>query len=190
MIRSFRWFTLLRHTLFIVMLAMGTLFLESCDKDDPEPVNEEEVITTVEVTLVPDGNGMPVTLKFFDADGEQGSIAPLITVSSSLKAGTTYSAGIELSNETVNPPLDITSEVADEADDHLFCFNVSGDIAISYEDEDQNGLPIGLLTTWQVGAAGDGQVTLSLRHQAGIKTGECPGGGDTDVEITFDVPIN
>ena len=184
------WYPLFRHTTCVAILLMTILFLESCDKDDPKPVHEPEVITTVEVTLVPDGNGIPVTLKFFDADGEQGSIAPLITVSSSLKAGTTYSAVIELQNETVNPPLDITNEVAEEADDHLFCFDVSGDIAVSYEDEDQNGLPIGLLTTWQVGAAGDGQVTLSLRHQAGTKTGECPGGGETDVEITFDVQIN
>ena len=179
----------LRHTLCAAVLLVP-VFLQSCDKDDPEPVNEEEVITTVEVTLVPAGSGSPVALKFFDADGEQGSIAPLITVSSSLRASTTYSAVIELRNETVNPPLNITNEVAEEADDHLFCFDVSGDIVISYEDADRNGLPIGLFSTWQVGAAGNAQVIVSLRHQAGTKTGECPGGGESDVEITFNLAVN
>lgn len=166
------------------------LFFSSCDNDDPKPVNEEEVITTVEVTLIPDAGGIPVTLKFFDADGEQGNIAPLITVSGPLKTGSTYSGVIELWNETVNPPANITEEVADEADDHLFCFDVSGDVSVGYEDEDGNGLPIGIITSWTAGEAGPAQVTLSLRHQAGTKTGDCPGGGESDVEVAFDIDVN
>lgn len=166
------------------------MMFQSCDNDDPEPVNEEELITTVEVTLLPEGGGIPVTLKFFDADGEQGNVAPLITVSSSLTASTTYAAVIELTNETVNPVADITQEVAEEAEDHLFCFNTSQNLTVEYEDQDANGLPLGLLTSWTTGSAGAASVTLSLRHQPETKTGECPGGGETDVEITFDLMVN
>ena len=174
---------------FIVLLVALFAFA-GCDNDDPKPVNEEEVITTVEVTLVPEDSGIPVTLKFFDADGEQGSIAPLITVSGALKAGTAYSAVIALWNETENPPVNITDEVAEEAEAHLFCFDVSGDLTVRYEDQDANGDPIGLLTTWEAGAAGSAQVTVAMRHQAGTKTGECPGGGETDVQIVFDIEVN
>lgn len=174
---------------FLLLLFVSLLF-SGCDNDDPKPVNEEEVITTVQITLVPEGSGIPVTLKFFDADGEQGSIAPLITVSGALKAGTAYSGVIELWNETENPPGNITEEVAEEAEAHLFCFGVSGDLAIAYEDEDANGDPIGLLTRWEAGAAGTAQVTVSLRHQDGTKTGECPGGGETDVQVVFDLNVN
>ncbi|HEU5146415.1 MAG TPA: hypothetical protein VFT90_06865 [Chryseosolibacter sp.] len=172
------------------ILLFAVLPFSGCDNEDPKPVHEPEVITTVEVTLLPDAGGIPVTLKFFDADGEQGNIAPLITVSGPLKAGSSYSGVIELWNETVNPPANITEEVAEEANDHLFCFNVSGDITIGYEDEDANGFPIGVITSWSVGEAGPAEVTVSLRHQAGTKTGDCPGNGETDVEVTFDIDVN
>lgn len=176
---------------FSLVVSISTLLtLSGCDNEDPKPVNEEEVITTVELTLLPDAGGDAVTLKFVDADGEQGGTEPLITVSGSLTAGATYSGVIELWNETVSPPANITEEVAEEADAHLFCFDVSGDISIGYEDEDANGLPIGIITRWTVGQAGPAGITVSLRHQAGTKTGECPGGGETDVEINFVVEVN
>lgn len=180
-----------RLKLFTALLLGGTVFtLAGCDKDDPTPANEEEVITTLQVTLAPAGGGTPVTLKFFDADGEQGSTAPEITVSGQLKASTQYAAVIELTNETVNPNENISEEVAQEADDHLFCFDPGSDIiSVQYEDEDSNGLPLGLITTWQTGAAGATTITISLRHQAGTKTGVCPGSGETDVEVTFDVVV-
>lgn len=177
-----------RFVLFVFLFAVLTF--AGCDNEDPKPVNEEEVITTLEVTLVPDVGGIPVTLKFYDADGEQGNIAPLVTVSGPLKAGSTYSGVIELWNETANPPVNITEEVAEEAGDHLFCFDVSGDITIGYADEDGKGLPIGVITSWTVGQAGPAQVTVSLRHQVGTKTGDCPGSGETDVEVAFDVEVN
>lgn len=181
---------LLRKVLSLSFLLSAGVAFQACDKDDPEPVHEPEVITTVEVTLVPTGGGIPITLKFFDADGEQGSIAPLTTVSGNLEASTTYSAVIELSNETVNPVADVTAEVAEEGEDHLFCFDTSENITVEYADEDASGLPLGILTIWTTGTAGEAAVTLSLRHQPGTKTGECPGSGESDAEVTFDLTIN
>lgn len=169
----------------------GIIFTFSCcDKDDPTAPNEEEVITTLEATLAPSDGGTPVTLKFSDQDGEQGSIVPVITVSGPLRASTQYAAVIALTNETVSPDEDISAEVAEEADDHLFCFDPGSDIiSVQYEDEDSKGLPLGLITTWQTGAPGETTITISLRHQAGTKTGACPGSGETDVEVTFDLVV-
>ena len=175
-------------SVFLVSFALITF--SGCDKDDPKPVNEEEVITTLQITLVPEGSGSPVTLKFFDADGEQGSTAPVITVSGPLTASTVYSGIIELKNETANPVGNVAEEVAEEGDDHLFCFEPASDlIAVEYEDKDSNGLPLGLITRWQAGAAGTTTVTVSLRHQAGTKTGACPGSGETDVQVTFNLEV-
>ena len=165
------------------------LFIHACEQKDPEPVNEEEVITTVRAILTPEGGGTPITLTFYDEDGEHGSIAPVYTVSGDLLSSTSYVCSIELLNETVDPPLDISGEVREEGGDHLLCFVVEGDLAIEYADTDSNGLPLGLSTKWLTGGEGLVDVTIVLRHQAGTKTGDCPGTGDTDVEVSFSVKV-
>lgn len=177
------------RSLSAILLLMLLILFQSCNKKDPKPVNEEEVITTLKIVLVPDGGGIPVMMEFFDADGEHGSLPPLVTVNRSLKATTTYAASIQLKNEMANPPGDISAEVEAEANDHLFCFDVTGNISIDYEDNDTNGLPLGLATSWVAGDVGPAEVTVTLRHQPGTKTGQCPGTGDTDLEVSFDLMV-
>mgnify|MGYP000558587670 CR=1 FL=1 len=94
--------------------SMALLFVTaSCDKDDAlEPVNEEEVITTLTVTLTP-ASGTAIVLKSFDDDGD-GPNSPVLTVSGSLAANTDYSGAIELLNELESPAEDITEEVNEE----------------------------------------------------------------------------
>lgn len=174
--------------LFVVIL-FSLFAFSACDRDDPEPVNEEEVITTIEVTLTPDGSGAQVILRFLDEDGEQGSIAPKITISGPLQPSTRYTGTIRFLNETSSPTQDISVEVREEGTDHLICFDASQNIVITYEDTDDNGLPLGLATSWLTGDAGAAEVSISLRHQAGTKTGDCPGAGETDVEVTFNLNI-
>lgn len=170
-------------------LMAASLCFDSCKMEDPKPVNEEEIITTLQVTLTPEGGGTPVILKFFDSDGEHGSGIPQVTASGPLTANTTYAGRISLLNETETPAGDISAEVADEANAHLFCFDITGNVTISYGDTDQMGLPLGLLTSWVTGSAGQAQVVVTLRHQPGTKNGECPGSGDTDAEVTFSLAI-
>ena len=91
----------------------------SCDKDDdntPEPVNEEEVITTLTVKLTPT-TGTAIELKSFDADGD-GPNVPVLSVSGALAANTSYAGVIELLNELETPAEDITDEVNEESDEH------------------------------------------------------------------------
>jgi hypothetical protein len=169
-------------------LVATMLLITACD-DDPKPVNEEEVITTLTLTLTPDGGGNNVTLRFYDEDGD-GSIQPQTTVSGPLAANTTYAGVITLLNETETPAGDITEEVRDEADDHLFCFTASNaNLTVNATDKDSNNLPVGIETSWVTGAAGAGTVKVVLRHQPGVKTGNCPGAGDSDIEVDFDVTI-
>jgi hypothetical protein len=168
---------------------IATMLLMSGCKDDPKPVNEEEVITTLNLTLTPAGGGSTVTLRFYDEDGD-GSIQPQKTVSGPLAPNKTYTGAITLLNETETPAGDITAEIREEANDHLFCFTITNtNLTISATDHDSNNLPVGLETSWVTGAAGTGVVKVVLRHQPGQKTGNCPGAGDTDIEVDFDVTI-
>lgn len=170
-------------TLFVVSLSL----MASCS-DDPEATNEEEVITTVVVTLTP-AEGDPVLLTWDDADLDAVVDESEINVSANLEISKTYTAVIQLLNKSVSPEVDITEEVADEAEDHIFCFTVSGvNIAITNRNTDSNGLPLGITSTWTTTTLSSGTVTVVLRHQPGVKTGDCPGAGDTDASITF--PVN
>jgi hypothetical protein len=174
----------------ILLCSVAALHLSGC-KDDPQPVNEEELITTVRIELEPVGGGSILTLAFSDVDGD-GPDAPTITPSVAyLEAGVQYSATITVLNESIIPVEGITEEIDEESDDHLFCFTTDvADLAIDYNDQDSNGYPIGLSTTWTAGAAGDeGTVDVVLRHQPGTKTGDCPGSGDSDLAVTFTVQV-
>lgn len=179
----------------LVIAFIVTITLNSCSKDDnPTPVNEEEVITTLEVKLV-NGNST-ITLLSKDADGD-GPNAPVVTVSGSLIASTEYTGTIKLLNETENPAEDITLEVKEEADEHQFFYAATNDIAtFTYDDKDGDNNPIGLkfkMTTTDV--AKTGKVTFTLRHEpnksaTGVSGGDITNaGGETDIEVSFDVEI-
>lgn len=174
----------------LVMPALSfTVFLNACS-EDPDPVNQEELITTVIVQLTPSAPGTPtVTLRYFDEDGI-GAIDPVVTVSGPLNSDVEYTGEVQFLNESENPAEDITEEIVEEANDHLVCYSVAGaDLEIESVDSDDNARPIGLTTLWSSTSASAGTVTLTLRHQPGTKTGVCPGPGDTDVEVAFPITI-
>lgn len=176
-------------------LLSGATFI-SCSNDDPEPVNESEIITTLTVTLTPMGGGEAVTLQFQDADGE-GPGAPQITVSGDLAAGTTYTGAVTLLNETATPIEDITEEVAAEKDEHQFFFQPSAGLQLtpSYQDQDSNGYPVGLSFQLLTGAASSGTLTVTLVHEPdkaapGVEAGDrANAGGETDIEVSFEVVV-
>lgn len=183
--------------LLFVAGMFSLLFLTSCEKDEPEdPIipNEEEVITTLNFILTPDGGGAPVVLSFQDLDGDGGN-APTIT-EGTLDASTIYSGSLELLNELESPPEDITEEVGEEALEHQFFFqtSVSG-ISIAYDDMDEDGNPIGISTILTTNETGLGTVTVILRHEpnkdaSGVSTGDITNaGGETDIEVTFNVEV-
>ncbi len=70
----------------IALFFTVTLFLNSCSNNDNggNPINEEELITTIRITLVTN-QGPNVVLEYRDLDGD-GPNAPIITSSSDLLA--------------------------------------------------------------------------------------------------------
>lgn len=183
----------------ISILCLSIIILASCSNDDdnPTPVNEEEVITTVNLTFVPQGGGTNVTLSYQDLDGD-GPNAPTITVSGPFANNTTYTGTIQLLNETETPADNITEEVQAEDEDHQLFYSFANTSfgTISYNDQDSNGNPVGLsftLATDTTPATLDSGLTVTLRHEpnkdgANVSNGDITNaGGETDVQVTFQV---
>lgn len=174
-------------------LILSLLAFTACQPDDPEPPNEEEVITTLTYTLTP-ASGSAITLTFRDADGDGG--APAVITGGTLQANTVYTGAIVLTNETETPAEDITAEVEEEDDEHQFFFSstIAG-LTVAYGDQDDDGNPVGLITTLTTGDPGTGKLTVTLRHEpakdaAGVADGDITNaGGETDIEVEFDVEV-
>ncbi len=178
-------------TTFLVVLLLA---LSSCQPEDPIVPNEEEVITSLIYTLTPAGGGTPVVFSISDPDGDGGN-APTIT-NGVLQANKTYNGVITLFNETENPAEAIHPEVLAEGAEHQFFFeNTLDSITVAYADQDANGQGIGLQTTFTTGAAEQGTLQVILRHEpnktaAGVAIDNAtPAGGETDIEVTFNVDI-
>jgi hypothetical protein len=181
------------------------------DDDGGPDENEPEVITTVGLTFTPMGGGTPMTFEFDDPDGDGGD--PPVIDPIELAAGT-FTVAVSFENRLEDPPEDITEEVADESDEHQVFFTGSGvdgpasdsagaPLTHDYDDEDANGLPVGLENT-MTAAAGTGDLTVTLRHlppindvavkvsglAAQVRDGGFSSiGGSTDAQVTFAVTI-
>lgn len=182
-------------TLAITLL--GITLLVSCNKDDNpiQPVNEEEVITTVTTTLI--GGGQTITLRSRDLDGD-GPNAPVVSVSGNLAANTTYTGTVTFLNEIANPINDITVEVLAEGVDHQLFFQPTpaGLGTFTYTDLDANGKPIGLQFTLLTGTTISGNLLVTLRHEpnksaAGVSLGNIANAsGATDAEVSYPIVVN
>lgn len=180
----------IKYLSFAVMI----LIASACSSDDPDPVNEEELITTVRVTFASAANP-DVTATFTDLDGPGGTDP--VTVNPTLVANTTYTVSVEFLNEQENPAEDITAEVAEEDDEHqvFFVIGTGLNATYAYTDQDGNGNPLGLSGTFATGAAGAGNLTLTLIHEpvkdaANVSSGDPTNAqGETDVEVTFNVTV-
>ena len=124
-------------------------------------------------------------------DGE-GSNPPTV-VNGVLAANTTYTGVLSLLNETVTPPENIGEEIETEAEDHQFFFalNETVNATIDYADEDGNGNPLGMATSFVTGDVSTGALVITLKH---LPTKPNNGtledaGGVTDVQVNFDITI-
>jgi hypothetical protein len=176
----------------VSVLALLLISFSACNNDDA-PVNEEEVITTISVTLT--GGGQTITLVSKDLDGD-GPNDPEVTVSGNLVAGTTYLGTTSFLNELANPAEDITEEVEEEGKDHQIFYQLASNIGtVTYDDVDADGNPIGIEFTLVAGTASTGDLTVTLRHlpnksASGVANGDITNaGGSTDAEETFSITV-
>ena len=170
---------------------MTTVLFTSCKKDDPEPINEEELITTLIVNLTDVATGDTESFIFRDTDGEGGN-PPSVFDEINMGAGKEYGCTLLVLNESETPAEDITEEILEEDVDHQFYFAPTGNSAtVNITDLDANGLPLGLESTWDAGAPGTGTMKITLKHKPGEKgPGDPVSVGGTDIEIEFVTNVN
>lgn len=192
-----------------LLLTFGALFISCSDDDDntPDPINEEETITTMTVTLTPQGGGDVVTLVSRDLDGD-GPNAPDIDISGSLSANTTYGGGVVLLNETESPAENVNEEVEGEADEHQFFFVIGSGLnaTVAYADDESDYVdadsetgenftttnPVGIEFTLTTTDASTGAFTVTLRHEPKKPNDGtlADAGGETDITQTFNLTVN
>ena len=169
------------------LLSLCGLMILGCKKtplpNDP-PINENELITTV-VLQFKDSLNQTQSFKFSDLDGPGGNVPIIDTIR--LKPQTVYQLTIDFLDESKSPVDSITNEIKDENDNHLIAFSSAlSQLKIDVTDQDNNGLPLGLKSLWQVLGTGKGIVRIELKHQVGIKNGD-PTLGETDVQVDFPI---
>ncbi|MCO4774134.1 MAG: type 1 periplasmic binding fold superfamily protein [Deltaproteobacteria bacterium] len=189
---------------------MTTLLAGCEDPTDPGDQNEQELITTVELTLTPDGGGDDVVARWADPEGDGSPVIDDVL----LDAGG-YTLAVRFLDELSSPVEDISEEVAAEADEHQVFFTGPGVegpastaeaatvLTHAYTDTDDNGLPLGLENSVDA-VAGTTELTVTLRHlpmqgDVAQKTEGIAGtvaeagigaiAGDTDAEVTFSVDV-
>lgn len=179
-------------TSWMLWLGIVSLFaFTSCNDDDPEPENEPEVITRMEIRFTNQANASNVVIaEFNDPDGPGGQ-APTFQ-HPTFQAGATYVGEIRLWNDLENEEK--TQEIQEEDDEHQFFFVYTNNVFSSreYLDQDPNGLPVGLRTRFTASAtAGSGTLRVALRHMPTKNTeGDITNaGGDTDIDVTFNVTV-
>ena len=192
----------MKHVLILAFV------LAACGEDEGH--NENELITTVQLTFTPQA-GAAVIAEYNDLDGDGGD--PPTADPINLASATSYALTVRFLNRLVMPEEDITVEVEDESTDHQVFLTgsavagpatmlPSAPLAHAYADMDANGLPIGLANTIMT-TSGSGQLIVTLRH---MPANQPPGktacaavtvagegfsalGGTTDATATFAVTI-
>ena len=183
-------------------LLIGALAFTACDSAEPDDIGpgEEELITEVTLTLTnTDDASDTVTIVASDEDGDGAGIV-FTPARASLRAGATYDGAITL-RDGINDE-DITEEIEEEAEEHLFRYafqpSSAGFIELAdnesdYTDEDDNGgdLRVGLAFSATVdgAAAGDGELNAILYHfdDGAVKETSLDTSDEIDIDIEFPV---
>lgn len=196
-----------RLPLRLIPILFLSLAILSCEVDDPEKEEVPELITTVTLRFVPDAGGEPVIAIATDPDGE--GVADIeIEEAINLSSETTYTLSIVLTNglaDVTQPEYDVTEEVSEEADEHMFFFEWTANLftdpqgtgnvndpagEVIYLDQDTNGLPLGLETQWATSSSASGELRIILKHQPDLKSAQSDSQtGETDLDVTFPVEI-
>jgi hypothetical protein len=172
-------------TLFIFTILFAML---SCSKDHVHASDHETITVFKYILTAPDGSQSSFTYE--DYDGEGGN-AGRKTVSI-LKANTNYTGRIEVYTGDSGKLTQITDEIKSEGVDHEFFyqFNTTGAPTVLKTDVDVNNNPLGINTTFKTANTGVFPLTIILRHKPKKpNTSLQTAGGDTDVEVVFEMNV-
>ena len=187
----------------------GSLFITSCNKDEleaPEKENVVEEFTNIEFIFTNVNDANDISKGIWEDEDGFGPMEPVILQHPTLKAEETYKLTFLMENRLVTPVENVLEEILDEDDEHqiFFAFDEGtfssptgvGNIAdnsgeINYLDFDDNGLPLGLETKWTTAGSKTGaKFRAILAHKPDVKgPNSAWNSGDIDWDITFDMTI-
>jgi len=175
----------------IATIFTSAVLFTACTKtpiENPEPV-EQEVITTIRL-VVTNSSGFNKTFNY-KVLNDLNFVDEVV-----LAPSTEYDVEIKVLNESLTPTEDITEEVLAESNDHLFVLEsnpATGAGAISFTDgsKDADGNPLNQKLKFTTGEAGNGVLTVTLKHEPTNKNAGTAGaaGGETDAEASFTVKL-
>lgn len=187
-----------------LLVFMG--LLSACIHFEDDQGHDNEIISRVELSFTPEAGGEPQVFVFDDPDGDGGMSGVADPIE--LAADTTYVLSIRFQNGLADPPVDLTSEIEAEAEEHMVF--VLGDLEHAYADVESDygtnavgeDLPVGLRNTITTDTSGTGELRVMLRHLPELngeaqKSGDLPemlaAGEDlpgvVDVDVTFEVSV-
>ncbi|WP_080054243.1 hypothetical protein [Spirosoma aerolatum] len=176
-----------------LLLVPLTLWLSSCNKEEQSvaPTIDNESLTTATLQLTNKANSADVVTATVD---NLDKSADFSKATLNLKANTTYSGVILLSDKSQTPATDVTAEIKDRQNIHLFVYTPSPTslLTVTITDKDTNPspgpYPIGLTYDVKTTTAGTGSLNVVLRHQPNSKNGTATP-GSSDLDTTFPVVI-
>src|SRR5687767_10124768 len=101
-----------------LLIVIAGLMITSCDPSNPPNPNEQEVVTSLQITCTSPTD--TVQFGYSDPDGNGGNPPTIDTAI--LKQSNVYSVSLELLDETKTPVDTITNEILEEAEVHQFFF--------------------------------------------------------------------
>jgi hypothetical protein len=160
-----------------IIIALISL-LAGCDTDEPEKEDTPELITKAILTFTPVGGGSAVIASATDPDGD-GVQDISVDGAINLAIDTDYTLTITLINELAaptDPAYDISAEVEEEGDEHLFFFGWTNDV---FSDPNGNG-----------NIAASGAFRVVLKHQPDLKSATSTSSvGETDLDLEFVINV-
>ena len=185
-----------KSRIWMSALVLGLMAsLTQCkNADKVTPDDENELITTVQLEFTPVGGGTARTFTYNDPDGDGGNPATKFDTIS-LAANTSYTLKMKVLDESKTPTDNVTDEIAEKKDEHLFVFaaDPTSLLTYTYGDTDSRNLPVGLTGTAKTGAAGTGKLRVQLRHQppvnGKIQKDGTPNPGSDDVNLNFNLKV-
>lgn len=186
----------------IIKTAFAALILSAtfsaCKKDEKAPVpDEQELITTLKIQLSNQSRGFSKTFIYKVENGFTSGTTGSVQIDTiKLEPGLTYDAILSVQNEKASPVEEITNEILEKGDEHLFVFTSnpssgSGSVAISEGSKDKNGKPLNQTFKLTAGTGGSGKFDIQLMHLPTNKSGTTPesAGGETDLAVSFPVVL-
>lgn len=175
----------------LLILLPAALLLASCNKEEQTvaPTIDNEALTTATLQLTNKANPADVVTATVD----NLNTTPVTTNATlNLKANATYSGKILLADKTQTPATDVSAEIKDRQNIHLFVYAPTPatllTVTITDKDTNPTPYPVGLQFDVTTNAAGTGSLNVKLRHQPNSKDGTAAP-GSTDLDATYPVIV-